>query len=57
MPKTTEVDEKLNNSSLDDFDYDSRLRAYRVKLSYSDVDQHIDSLTEFMKIAYEIRNT
>ena len=56
MAKSTEIDEKLNNSELDDFDYDSRLRAYRIKLSHSNIDKNLEPLSELMTISYNLRN-
>jgi hypothetical protein len=56
IPKSEEVDEKLDASGLDVMTYDSRWREYRIRLLPDDVKKHGALLTELAKAAYDQKN-
>ena len=55
LPKTEEMDARLEREGLDLLDYSTRARAYRVRLTNRDVQQHGELIAELAKLAYEAR--
>ncbi len=53
LPKTDELDAKLEESGLDTMDYDRRWGKYRVRLSTDDFQKHRALLTQLLKQAYD----
>lgn len=56
IPKSDEVDQKLEAAELDLLDYESQWRRYRIKIKQSDFAKHRALLKELMLSAYQQRN-
>jgi len=56
LPRTDELDTKLENSTLDAMDYDNRWGKYRIRLSKSDLQKQTDFVTELLHQAFEAAN-
>jgi hypothetical protein len=52
IPKSEEMDEKLEASSLDMLEYDSKWRRYRIRLNKSDIETKKDIILELLGLAY-----
>ena len=52
-PKTSEVDNKLENSDLDLLSYDNYFKVYRVRIKKQDIESSCDLLVKLMQKAYE----
>jgi predicted transport protein len=55
LPKTADVDAKIEHAGLDALEYNSRWGIYRLRLSASDLKDKSDVLRELMRLAYERR--
>jgi len=55
LPKTSDVDAKIEQAGLDELEYSSRWGRYRLRLSSTDLKENIDVLRELMRLAYERR--
>lgn len=51
LPKSDEIEEKVNEIGLDVMDYDKRWGRYRIRLSHSDIKKHSVFLTDLFKKA------
>ena len=56
IPPSEEIDEKLENTSLQLLEYDKRWRNYRIQVTKTDVERHRELLLELMNQAYTLRN-
>ena len=56
IPPSDEVDERLENTSLQLLDYDKRWRHYRIQVTKADVERHHGLLLDLMGQAYTLRN-
>jgi predicted transport protein len=57
LPRTDELDTKLENSNLDVMDYSNRWGRYRIRLSKSDLQKHTNVITELLRQAFEAANS
>jgi predicted transport protein len=55
LPKTADVDAKIEQAGLDALEYNSRWGIYRLRLSASDLKDKSDVLRDLMRLAYERR--
>jgi predicted transport protein len=55
LPRTDDVDAKIEQAGLDALEYDARWSYYRFRLTPTDVSGKADFLRELMKLAYERR--
>lgn len=55
LPKTEDVDAKIDQAGLETLEYSSRWGQYRLRLSVSDVKTKTDVLRDLMRLAYERR--
>lgn len=55
LPRTDDVDQKLEQAGLELQDYDTRWGAYRIRLALGDVQKHAPTLSELLKSAYDAR--
>lgn len=53
IPKSDEIEKKIETAGLDMLDYDSRWGMYKIKLSKSDIKENKDFIIELLKAAYE----
>lgn len=53
LPKSEEIENKIETSGLDMLDYDTRSGKYRIKLNKDDIKNNTEFLTELLKSAYE----
>jgi hypothetical protein len=53
LDKSDEIQNELEQAGIDLLDYDSRLKAYRLRLVKSDIAQHKELLTNYFQQAYE----
>jgi hypothetical protein len=56
LPRTDELDVKLENSGLDVMDYDNRWGRYRIRISRGDLQKHSSILTELLRQAFAVAN-
>jgi len=57
LPRTDELDARLEKSGLDVMDYDERWRRYRVRLTKNDLEKHREFISELLHQAYTISNS
>jgi predicted transport protein len=57
LPRTDELDAKLETSGLDVMDYDERWRRYRIRLTKAELQKHNDFIRELLRQTYEAGNT
>ena len=55
LPKSEELDERLDSTNLNVLDYDKRWRQYRFKVQREDIEKHRDLLKELMQEALKQR--
>ncbi len=53
IPKSDEMDQKIESNELDILDYDAKWGRYRIKLSKDQIQRKKDFLGEIMKLAFE----
>ncbi len=53
IPKSAEIENKIESVGLDMLDYDDRWGRYRIKLNKEDIKKNKDFIIELLKIAYE----
>lgn len=53
IPKSDEMDQKIESKELEILDYDARWGRYRIKLTKNDIQTKKDFLAEIMKLAYD----
>jgi len=56
LPRTDELDAKLETSGLDVMDYDERWRRYRIRLTKPELQKHTDFIVELLKQAFDAAN-
>ncbi|MDR1279125.1 MAG: DUF5655 domain-containing protein [Treponema sp.] len=52
IPRTNEIEEKIENAGLDILDYDTRWNRYRIRIKKDEIEKKNDILLELIKIAY-----
>jgi predicted transport protein len=57
LPRTDELDSKLENSGLDVMDYDERWRRYRIRLTRPELQKHNEFIRELLRQTYEVGNS
>jgi len=53
LPKSQEIDDRLETANLDLMDYDDRWGSYRVRLAATDLKAHSELLADLLKAAYQ----
>ncbi len=53
IPKSDEIDNKIDNAGLDILDYDNKWGRYRIKLNKEDIKKNRELIIELLKLAYE----
>ncbi|HOV22506.1 MAG TPA: DUF5655 domain-containing protein [bacterium] len=53
IPKSDDIENKIESAGLDMLDYDSRWERYRIKLNKPDIEKNKDFIIELLKAAYE----
>lgn len=56
LPRSPELDEKMDAAGLDVMDYDARWGRYRINLQTEDVEKHKELLQEITRLAYAAMN-
>lgn len=56
LPRSPELDEKMDAAGLDVMDYDTRWGRYRINLQTEDVEKHKELLQEITRLAYAAMN-
>jgi hypothetical protein len=56
LPRSPELDEKMDTAGLDVMDYDARWGRYRINLQTEDVEKHKELLQEITRLAYAAMN-
>lgn len=56
LPRSSELDEKMDAAGLDVMDYDTRWGRYRINLQTEDVEKHKELLQEITRLAYAAMN-
>jgi hypothetical protein len=57
MPKTDEIDTKIDEAGLDTLEYNKKWGNYRIQLRKDDVDKNSEILLELTKLAYDRRTS
>jgi hypothetical protein len=57
LPRSPELDEKMDAAGLDVMDYDTRWGRYRINLQTEDVEKHKELLQEITRLAYTAMNS
>src|SRR5262249_48005309 len=56
LPRTEEIDTKINNAGIETLEYAARWEAYRLSLHSDDISKHRALLKELMQAAYQNRS-
>ena len=56
LPRTDEIDAKLENSGLETMDYSNRRGRYRIRVTKADLQKHEGLLGELLRQAFEVAN-
>lgn len=57
LPKTDEVDQKIDKAGFDALDYNAHSGRYRLRLIPSDVKEKAQAIGDFMRLAYKFRTS
>lgn len=57
LPRSDEIDAKIDDAGIDTLEYDTRWNVYRLRLTKSDVKSKADVLKDLARLAYEKRTT
>lgn len=52
IPKSEEIDEKIDNANLDFLDYDEKWSRYRIRIKKDEIEKKKEIIIELLKIAY-----
>jgi len=53
LPRSEDIEQKLENAGLDLMDYNARWGQYRIRLAKEDIKKHSDILSELLRSAYQ----
>jgi hypothetical protein len=53
LPRSEDIEQRLENAGLDLMDYNARWGQYRIRLAKDDIKKHSDVLGELLKSAYQ----
>jgi len=56
LPKSEELETKLNETGLDIMDYDKQWRRYRIRLTKKDTKDNLEFITELLEQSYKNSN-
>lgn len=57
LPRAEELDAKIEQSGIEELEYDGRYQSYRLSLVSHDIAKNRPLLLELMRAAYQIRST
>lgn len=57
LPKSVDLDSKIEDADIETLEYDKRWGVYRLRLTTEDVKNKADTLREMMQLAYQRRST
>lgn len=56
LPKSEEIENRLNDSGLDMMDYDKQWGRYRIRLTKKEIKDNLEFITELLEQAYKNSN-